>query len=119
MCTWRSRSAGHPCGSRARRVRRATGLAFGKPFVYAVVAAPFVRLGRSARGLLLFLNVLLLLAILVMASMFAATRASPTVALVLAAGFVFASILPIYVVWRTSEVLNTALVFAGYFLLAL
>ncbi len=90
------------------------GFAFGKPFVYAVVAAPFVRLG-GLRGLL-FLNGLLLLAIFVMASMFAATRASPTVALVLAAGFVFASILPIYVVWRTPEILNTALVFGGYFL---
>jgi hypothetical protein len=90
------------------------GLAFGKPFVYPVVAAPFVRIG-GLRGLL-FLNLLLLSAIVWMAWTFAATRTSPAAAAVVAVAFVFASILPIYVVWRTPEMLNAALVFGGYFL---
>lgn len=90
------------------------GIAFGKPFVYAVVAAPFVRAG-GLRGLL-FLNLLLLEAIVWMAWMFASTRMGPTSAFVLAIAFVFASILGLYAVWRTPEVLNTALVFGGYFL---
>jgi hypothetical protein len=90
------------------------GLAFGKPFVYAVVAAPFVR-AAGLRGLV-FLNLLLLEAILWMAWMFASTRMGKGSAFALAIAFVFASILGLYAVWRTSEVLNTALVFGGYFL---
>jgi hypothetical protein len=88
------------------------GLAFGKPFVYPLVAAPFVRIG-GLRGLL-FLNLLLLSSIAWMAWTFAATRTSPAAAALVAVAFVFASILPIYVVWRTPEMLNAALVFGGY-----
>jgi hypothetical protein len=90
------------------------GLAFGKPFVYPVVAAPFVRIG-GLRGLL-FLNLLLLSAMVWMAWTFAATRTSPVAAALVAVAFAFASILPIYAVWRTPEMLNSALVFGGYFL---
>jgi hypothetical protein len=89
------------------------GLAFGKPFVYSVVAAPFVR-AAGLRGLL-FLNLLLLEAIVWMAWMFAATRMASRAAFLLAIAFVFASILGLYAVWRTPEVLNAALVFGGYF----
>jgi hypothetical protein len=89
------------------------GLAFGKPFVYAVVAAPFVRVA-GLRGLL-FLNLLLMAVIVWMAWMFAATRMGPVSAFALAIAFVFASILGLYAVWRTPEVLNTTLVFGGYF----
>lgn len=90
------------------------GLAFGKPFVYPILAAPFIRVA-GLRGLL-FLNLLLLEAIVWMAWMFAAARLGRAWALVLAIAFVFASILGLYAVWRTPEVLNTALVFGGYFL---
>jgi len=90
------------------------GLAFGKPFVYPLVAAPFVRLG-GLRGLL-FLNLLLLEAIVWMAWMFASARMAPLSALAMAIAFVFASILGLYAVWRTPEVLNASLVFGGYFL---
>jgi len=90
------------------------GLAFGKPFVYQLVAAPFVRLG-GLRGLL-FLNLLLLEAIVWMAWMFASARMAPLSALAMAIAFVFASILGLYAVWRTPEVLNASLVFGGYFL---
>jgi len=90
------------------------GLAFGKSFVYPIVAAPFVRVA-GLRGLL-FLNLLLLEAIVWMAWMFASTRMGPASALTVAIAFVFASILGLYAVWRTPEVLNTALVFGGYFL---
>jgi hypothetical protein len=89
-------------------------LSFGKPWVYPLAAAPFVRLG-GLKGLL-FLNLLLLGAIVWMAWMFASARVGPGTALALAAAFAFASILPLYSVWRTPEVLNTALVFSGYFL---
>ena len=89
------------------------GLAFGKPFVYPIVAAPFVRIG-GLRGLL-FLNLLLLSAIVWMAWTFAVTRTSPAAAALVAVAFVFASILPIYAVWRTPEMLNAALVFGAYF----
>lgn len=89
------------------------GLAFGKSFVYPVVAAPFVRVA-GLRGLL-FLNLLLLEAIVWMAWTFAATRMRGGSAFALAIAFVFASILGLYAVWRTPEVLNTALVFGGYF----
>src|SRR5215472_13302166 len=88
--------------------------AFGKPFVYAVVAAPFVRIA-GLRGLL-FLNLLLLGTIVWMAWMFASTRLGAGSAFVLAVAFVCASILGLYAVWRTPEVLNATLVFAGYFL---
>ncbi|HEX4565517.1 MAG TPA: hypothetical protein VH138_02755, partial [Vicinamibacterales bacterium] len=91
-----------------------SGIAFGKPFVYPVVAAPFIRVG-GLRGLL-FLNLLLLESILWMAWMFASTRMGSGSAFALAVAFVFASILGLYAVWRTPEVLNTALVFGGYFL---
>jgi len=90
------------------------GFVFGKPFVYPLVAAPFVRIG-GLRGLL-FLNLLLLEAIVWMAWTFASTRMAPAPALALAIAFVFASILGLYAVWRTPEVLNAALVFGGYFL---
>lgn len=90
------------------------GLAFSKPFVYAVVAAPFVR-AAGLRGLL-FLNLLLIEAIVWMAWTFASTRMGPGSGFVLAIAFVFASILGLYAVWRTPEVLNAALVFGGYFL---
>ena len=90
------------------------GLAFGKPFVYPVIAAPFIRLG-GLRGLL-FLNLLLLELIVWMAWMFAATRMGAGSAFVLAVAFVCASILALYAVWRTPEVLNATLVFGGYFL---
>src|SRR5262245_31885197 len=89
------------------------GLAFGKPFVYPVVAAPFIRVA-GLRGLI-FLNLLLLSAVLWMAWMFASTRTGPVAAAVLAASFVFASVLGVYAVWRTPEVLNVALVFGAYF----
>jgi hypothetical protein len=82
--------------------------------VYPVVAAPFVRVA-GLRGLL-FLNLLLLEAIVWMAWMFASARMAPLSALALAIAFVFASILGLYAVWRTPEVLNATLVFGGYFL---
>ncbi|HEX6464434.1 MAG TPA: hypothetical protein VFZ98_08275, partial [Vicinamibacterales bacterium] len=105
-----------PVGIFLQRTRppSSPGLAFGKPFLYPVVAAPFIRVA-GLRGLL-FLNLLLLEAIVWMAWMFASTRLGPASAFVLAVAFVFASILGLYAVWRTSEVLNAALVFGGYFL---
>ena len=105
-----------PVGIFLQRTRppSSPGLAYGKPFVYPVVAAPFIRVA-GLRGLL-FLNLLLLEAIVWMAWMFASTRLGPASAFVLAVAFVCASILGLYAVWRTPEVLNAALVFGGYFL---
>ena len=102
-----------PVGIFLQRVD-ADRLSFAKPFVYPALAAPFVRVG-GLRGLL-FLNLLLLGAIVWMAWTFASARVSPGPAFALAAAFVCASILALYSVWRTPEMLNTALVFGGYFL---
>jgi len=105
-----------PVGIFLQRTRppASQGLAFGKSFAYPVVAAPFVRAG-GLRGLL-FLNLLLLEAIVWMAWMFASARMRAGPAFALAVAFVCASILGLYAVWRTPEVLNTTLVFGGYFL---
>lgn len=90
------------------------GLEFGKPFAYAVAAAPFVRIA-GLRGLLLF-NVLLLASVMWMAWRFASARIGPAAGVLLAVAFVGASVIGVYAVWLTSEVFNFAVVFAAYFL---
>lgn len=89
-------------------------LFFGKAYLHAVVAAPFVRL-FGINGLLL-LNVLLLGGICGAGYMFLSWRAPSSVAVAFTLAFAGASITPLYLVWLTPELLNVALVFCAYFL---
>lgn len=90
------------------------GLEFGKPFAYAVLAAPFA--AAFGLGGLLALNILLLALCLTCAVTFARARLGPVVGVVAGAGFVAASIAPVYGVWLTPEIFNFTLVFVAYFL---
>ena len=89
-------------------------LYYGKAFIYPLVAAPFVRVG-GLNGLLL-LNVLLLAGVFCCAYAFAAERLPATGALLVASGFLGASVAPLYAVWLMPETFNMSLVFYAYFL---
>lgn len=89
-------------------------LYFGKAYIHALVAAPFVRL-LGLNGLLV-LNVLLLAGIVLCGYRFARARAPGPAAMTFTLAFFGASIVPIYLVWFTPEVFNLALVFYAYFL---
>ena len=89
-------------------------LYFSKSLIYPVVAAPFVRL-LGLNGMLV-LNVLLLAVACACAYQFLAARSKPTAALVFALAFVFASCVPIYLVFLAPEIFNFTLVAVAYFL---
>jgi hypothetical protein len=89
-------------------------LYYGKAYAYSVAAVPFVWLA-GVNGLLLF-NVLLLAATFLAAYAFLAARTPPTTALLVALAFLGASIVPLYIVWLTSEIFNFALIGLAYFL---
>ncbi len=88
-------------------------LYFGKAFVHAVAAAPFVRL-LGMTGLLVF-NVVLLAAVGLCGYWFAVARAPGPVATAFTLAFFGASIVPVYLVWFTPEIFNLSLVFFAYF----
>ena len=88
-------------------------LYFGKAFIYPLVAAPFVRLA-GLNGLLV-LNILLLAGLFTCLYVYAAARATPSGALLLATGFLAASISPLFAVWMMPETFNLALVGYAYF----
>jgi hypothetical protein len=88
------------------------GLDYGKAFLYPVFAAPFVRVfGLSG---LLLLNVLLFAGVVWVAVAFVWARNGGLSATGMAIAFVLATIVPVYVVWLTPEMLNFALVFFAY-----
>ncbi|MEW5982032.1 MAG: hypothetical protein AB1806_06640 [Acidobacteriota bacterium] len=91
----------------------AAELFYGKSYVYPLVAAPMVRI-LGTNGFLL-LHALLLGAMLLAGYLFLNARSSPGVSLVLAAGFLMASVAPAYFVWITPELFNLSFVFLGYF----
>lgn len=88
-------------------------LFFGKSFIYPVVAAPFVRL-LGTNGFLV-LNALLLAAAFLAAYAFLSARAPVLPSLVLAGGFIFASVVPVYAVWLQPEVFNFSIGLLAYF----
>lgn len=88
-------------------------LYFGKAYIHAVLAAPFVRLA-GLNGLLLF-HVLLMVAVFLAAYRFLAALSPPSVALPYALAFFGVSIVPLYIVWLTPEIFNVAFVFLAYF----
>jgi hypothetical protein len=93
---------------------RTDRLYFAKALIYAVVAAPFVRvLGLNG---FLVLHVLLLFAAGACGYRFLAARSSPGPALAFAMAFVLASCVPVYTVFLTPEILNYTIVTVAYFL---
>lgn len=90
-----------------------TRLYFGKSFIYPMFAAPWVRV-FGTNGFLLFHACLLGLVTLA-GYLFLSARMAPASAVLLAAGFLAASVAPSYVVWTTPEVFNFATIFLGYF----
>lgn len=89
-------------------------LYFAKPLLYAIVAAPLVRvLGLNG---FLVLHVLLLFAVCGCGYAFLVARSRPGPALVFTLAFVGASCLPVYAVLLAPEILNFSLIFFAYFL---
>ncbi len=88
-------------------------LYFAKSFLYPLAAAPFVWL-FGTNGFLV-LHALVVIVSFLCAYAFLVTRSQPVVALVFAGAFVFVSVLPVYLVWLTPDLLNSGLVMLGYF----
>jgi len=89
-------------------------LYFGKPFIYALAVAPFVRL-FGVNGMLIF-HVLLLFGVCVCGYRFLAARSRPGPALLFTLAFVGATTVPVYAIFLTSDIFNFSLVFFAYFL---
>jgi len=89
-------------------------LYFGKPIVYSLAAAPFVRV-FGLNGFLLF-HVLLLALTSVLGYLFLVQQSSPIASATFVSAFVGASVLPVYGVFLMPEIFNLALVMVAYFL---
>jgi hypothetical protein len=90
-----------------------TRLYFAKSFLYPLFAAPFIWL-VGTNGFLV-LHVLVVLATFLCGYAFLAARSQPIAALLFAGGFVFVSVVPVYLVWLTPDLFNLGLVTLGYF----
>jgi hypothetical protein len=88
-------------------------LYYGKSFIYPLVAAPFVKV-FGTNGFLV-LHALLLSIVIMCGYLFLHARSTPLVSVVLACGFVMASVVPVYFIWLMPEVFNFSLVFIAYF----
>jgi hypothetical protein len=88
-------------------------LYYGKSFIYPLVAAPFVKV-FGTNGFLV-LHALLLALVVLCGYLFLHARSGAPVSVVLACGFVMASVVPVYFVWLMPEVFNFSLVFLAYF----
>jgi hypothetical protein len=88
-------------------------LFYGKSYIYPLVASPFVA-AFGTNGFLVF-HALLLGAVVLAGYLFLNARSSPGVSIVLASGFLMASVAPTYFVWMTPELFNFSLVVLGYF----
>lgn len=88
-------------------------LFFGKSFAYPLFAAPFVAV-FGTNGFYVFNAALLTLAFLC-AYMFLSARSPVAVSLVLAGGFVFPTVVPVYWSWIAPELFNCVLGLVAYF----
>ena len=88
-------------------------LFYGKSFIYPLAAAPFVRV-FGTNGFLVFHAILLALVVWCAYCFLHATM-RPAVAATLAAGFVFATVVPVYAVWIAPELFNFSLGVFAYF----
>jgi hypothetical protein len=93
---------------------RTDRLYFGKALLYGVIAAPMVRL-FGLNGFLVT-HVLLLFAAGTCAYAFLSARSKPGPALGFTLAFLFASCVPVYMVFLAPEILNFSLVMVAYFL---
>jgi 4-amino-4-deoxy-L-arabinose transferase-like glycosyltransferase len=89
-------------------------LAYGKAFIYPVMAAPFVALG-GVGGMLVF-NLVLLAISLACAVRFCQAQCGRLAGAILGTAFIGASIVPVYGVFLMPEIFNFTLVFGAYFL---
>ncbi len=86
---------------------------YGKSFIYAAFAAPFVR-AFGTNGFLVFHS--LLLALVAWCSyVFLHARMRPAVAVTMASAFLLVSVVPVYFVWITPELFNFAFGLLAYF----
>jgi hypothetical protein len=88
-------------------------LYYGKSFIYPLFAAPFVKM-FGTNGFLV-LHALLVPLVIFCGYVFLHARAGAAVSVLLATGFVMASVVPVYFVWLMPEVFNFSLVFLAYF----
>jgi hypothetical protein len=86
---------------------------YGKSFIYAVCAAPFVRM-FGTNGFLV-LHALLLALTTLCGYLFLHARMPPAPAALLASAFVLVSVVPVYFVWITPELFNFSLGLLAYF----
>jgi len=86
---------------------------YGKSFIYPLFAAPFI-LFFGTNGFLL-LNAMCLSLVLLCSYLFLHARSRPGPSAVLAAGFVMASVVPVYFVQIMPEVFNFSMVCLAYF----
>jgi hypothetical protein len=88
-------------------------LFYGKSFIYPLVAAPFVAV-FGTNGFLVFHALLLALAAWC-SYLFLHARMPAGPAVLLAAGFIMVSVVPVYFVWITPELFNFTLGLVAYF----
>ena len=88
-------------------------LFYGKSYIYPLIASPFIA-AFGTNGFLI-LHALLLGVVVLAGYLFLNARSSPGVSIVLASGFLMASVAPTYFVWMTPELFNFSLVVLGYF----
>jgi hypothetical protein len=103
-----------PEGLFAKRGPTPERLEYGKSYLYAVVAAPFAAV--FGLGGLWLMNLLLLCISVACAVAFARARCGAVTGTVVGLSFYLATIIPVYVVWMTPEMLNITLVCVAYFL---
>ncbi len=89
-------------------------LYYGKSFIYPLAASPFVYL-FGTNGFLVF-NALLIAASFWMAFTVLARNSGTRNGLLLALGFIFATVVPVYAAWITPELFNFTLGMLAYFL---
>lgn len=89
-------------------------LYFAKSYAYPLAAAPFVFL-FGTNGFLV-LHALILTLCLGLGYVWLSATSPRPVAIAYALAFLFASAVPVYLVWLTPEIFNLGLVFAGTFL---
>jgi hypothetical protein len=117
---WREFPAG-PAGVFLKRGTRIGGAPdpargryyFGKSFIYPLFAAPLICL-FGTNGFLL-LNAICLSLVLLCGYLFLHARSRPWPSAILAAGFVMASVVPVYVVQIMPEVFNFSVCFLAFF----
>jgi hypothetical protein len=88
-------------------------LFYGKSFIYAVFAAPFVKI-FGTNGFLV-LHALLLGLVVWCAFLFLHARMRAVTAALLSGAFVMATVVPVYFVWITPELFNFSLGLIAYF----